>query len=184
MSAMAQDNGVWLGGGEGSSPDLVRENIDKLLEHERQAKLQRTASQKVADWIAKVSGSVGFVFLNALFFIFWIVANSGMLSIKPFDPYPYGLLTTIVSLEAIFLSIFVLVAQNRLQYMSDRRAELDVQVNLLSEYEVTRILRLVSRIAEKLDVDDAQDPELAALEEDVDAADLIQEIEQKRNGDA
>jgi uncharacterized membrane protein len=181
MLAMARDNGEWLDGDQSHSPDLVRENIDKLLEHERESRLKRTATQKVADWIAKVSGSIGFVIFNAAFFAFWILANSGRFGIRPFDPFPYGLLTTIVSLEAIFLSIFVLVSQNRMQYMSDRRAELDVQVNLLTEYEVTRILRLVNRIADKMNLDETQDPELAKLEKDVDAAELIQQIEEKRN---
>jgi uncharacterized membrane protein len=181
---MDQHIGDWLGGErEVSNLDLVRDNIDKLIEHERESTQRRTASQKVADTIARVSGSIGFVVLNVLFFAFWIAVNSGKLGTKPFDPYPYGLLTTIVSLEAIFLSIFVLVAQNRLQYMSDRRAELDVQVNLLTEYEVTRILRLVNRIAEKMNLDESGDPELAVLEEDVDAAELIQEIEEKHNGE-
>lgn len=178
---MAQYKGDWLDGDQSHSPDLVRENIDKLLEHEREAGLKRTTSQRIADWIAKVSGSIGFVIFNGGFFLFWILANSGRVGIKPFDPFPYGLLTTIVSLEAIFLSIFVLVAQNRLQYVSDRRAELDVQIDLLTEYEVTRVLRLVNKIADKLNVAEIQDPELAALEEDVDAAKLIQEIEAKRD---
>jgi uncharacterized membrane protein len=180
---VAQEDGVWLGGDQGGNLDLVRSNIDKLIDHERESVQKRSFAQKFADTIAHISGSTGFVIFNALFFAFWIAANAGWMGIKPFDPYPYGLLTTIVSLEAIFLSIFVLVSQNRLQYMSDRRAELDIQVNLLTEYEVTRILRLVNRIADKMNLDESADPELAVLEEDVDASELIQEIEEKRNGE-
>ena len=88
------------------------------------------------------------VYLHAVWFIVWITINLRWIpGVKPFDPFPFGLLTMIVSLEAIFLSTFVLVSQNRMTVLADKRADLDLQINLLSEYEVTRILTLVDATA-------------------------------------
>jgi uncharacterized membrane protein len=81
-----------------------------------------------------------------MWFAVRILANVGWFGIEPFDPFPFGLLTTIVSLEAIFLSTFVLVSQNRQSAIADRRAQLDLQINLLAEYEVTRLLKLQDAI--------------------------------------
>lgn len=164
--------------------DLIDNNIDVLLGHEEKKRQSRHPTQKVADWIAEVSGSMGFVIFHAAFFMIWILANAGAFGLKRFDPFPYGLLTTIVSLEAIFLSLFVLIAQNRMQYESDRRAELDLQINLLTEYEVTHVLRMVNRIAEKLEIGECDDPELTQLEKAVDPQVVIEEIEAKREKNA
>lgn len=180
IGSMDGSNGSWLGSEQPESRKLVKENIDKLLKHEAEGLKNRTLSQRIADAIARVAGSMSFAYFNLLFFAIWIGLNVGVVPVKAFDPFPFGMLTTIVSLEAIFLSIFVLVAQNRMQALSDRRSELGVQVSLLTEYEVTRILRLVDRLAEKLDVEECADPELAALEKDVDAAELIGDIESSR----
>ena len=177
---MDDSNGSWLGSEQPESRKLVKENIDKLLKHEAEGLKNRTLSQRIADAIARIAGSMSFAYFNLLFFAVWIGLNVGLVPIKAFDPFPFGMLTTIVSLEAIFLSIFVLVAQNRMQALSDRRSELGVQVSLLTEYEVTRILRLVNRLAEKLEVEECLDPELTALEKDVDAAELIGDIESSR----
>jgi uncharacterized membrane protein len=96
---------------------------------------------------------------------------------EPFDPFPFGLLTTAVSLEAIFLSTFVLISQNRQAQLADRRAELDLQVNLLADYEMTRVLMLVDGIAKKIGCDDCNDEELAELKEDVKPEELLSELE-------
>ena len=94
-----------------------------------------------------------FVYFHCGFFAAWILLNLRLGGMPAFDPYPYGMLTTIVSLEAIFLSTFVLVSQNRQAAIAERRTELDLQINLLTEYEVTRILKLVDQLAKKNGMD-------------------------------
>jgi len=165
---------------EGNLVELVDKNIDVLIEHEKGNRRNRSIAQRIADGITAVSGSMLFVLFNAVFFAIWLAVNNGLFGLKPFDPFPYGLLTTIVSLEAIFLSIFVLISQNRMQYESDRRAELDLQINLLTEYEVTRILRLVDLIGERMGIEECDDQELTQLESVTNPKEVIQEIEARR----
>lgn len=98
---------------------------------------------RIADWLTSVFGSITFFLFNIAFFVYWM--TSGI------DPYPYTLLTTIVSLEAIFLSIIVLMSAQRQSYISTLREELDMQVNLIAEREITKILKLLKLVLEKQD---------------------------------
>src|ERR1044071_5750892 len=134
-----------------------------------------TLLQRVADWIAWFSGSMPFLMINGAWFIIWIVINTAPLGIPPFDPYPFGLLTMIVSLEAIFLSTFVLLSQNRMQAAADRRADLDLQINLLAEHEITRLVKLVDAIADHLGIEEGQDPEVDELKKDVEPELVLEE---------
>jgi uncharacterized membrane protein len=123
-----------------------------------------------------------------LWFGGWIIWNLGFAGLTPFDPFPFGLLTMIVSLEAIFLSTFVLISQNRQAKLGDRRADLDLQIDLLAEHEVTRLLCLVTAIARRLDVkldstNLAEDSSVGELAKDVDPRALLKELE-KRNGNS
>src|SRR3954463_11890511 len=97
-----------------------------------------------------------------------------------FDPYPFGLLTMVVSLEAIFLATFVLLSQNRQAEDAEQRAELDLQINLLSEHEITRILTLVDAIADHLGLEAGQDPEIDELKMDVKADAVLKEMEARK----
>jgi uncharacterized membrane protein len=160
--------------------DVVQRNIDSLLEHERRAFEQLPFQERLAERITRAAGSAWFLYANVLFFAVWIVINLGFFGMKPFDPYPYGLLTMIVSLEAIILAIFVLVSQNRMQMESDRRAELDVQVNLLTEYEITQVLKLTVAIARKLECTAGFDAETEALMKDIQPEEVLKHIEQSR----
>jgi CRP/FNR family transcriptional regulator, cyclic AMP receptor protein len=107
----------------------------------------RSVVQKAADWIAEFSGSIAFFGINVGFFFVWIVVNSGIVpGVTPFDAFPFGLLTMAVSLEAIFLSIFVLISQNR-QAAKDRiRADIEYDVNLKAELEIAELHRKVDRL--------------------------------------
>jgi uncharacterized membrane protein len=146
---------------------------------------QRTLQDRIADLITRWSGSMAFVYLHIAWFGIWILANTGLLGPGSFDPFPFGLLTMIVSLEAIFLSTFVLVSQNRQAELADRRSEMDLQIDLLAEYEMTRLLVLVDAIAKKLDVSAGDDGELAELMVDVKPEELLQELEERaQNGTA
>ena len=104
----------------------------------------------VSDVIAGFAGSGAFILIHIGWFGIWLLLNVGMFpGIHPFDPYPFTFLTMIVSLEAIFLSIFVLISQNHMSHLADRRAHLDLQINLLAEQESTLILRMLRQLCEK-----------------------------------
>lgn len=157
---------------------VVQDNIDLLHKHEERKLKRRPPSQKAADKITVWIGTMASVTIHGAFFLFWILANVGALGFKPFDPFPFGLLTMMLSIEAIFLTLFVLISQNRMQQESDARAELDVQINLLTEHELTRLIRMVDLIGEKLEVDMSHDSELQAIEADIDPEVVIQQIEE------
>jgi uncharacterized membrane protein len=156
---------------------VVENNLRLVAKHREESEKQKTFQDHLADLITRWSGSMLFIYAHCVWFAVWIAANVGWLRIPAFDPFPFGLLTTIVSLEAIFLSTFVLVSQNRQAALADRRSELDLQINLLAEYEMTRVLTLVDRLAKKFQIDDCDDQELAELEKDVKPDHLLEEIE-------
>lgn len=155
-------------------------NIKTLLEIERQLNKNRTFHDRVADWITSFSGTTSFFLLHVLWFTFWLLANTGKMGIAPFDPFPYGLLTTIVSLEAIFLSTFILISQNRMSQINDQRADLDLQVNLLAEHELTRALKLVDAIADHLKLPAGKNKELKGLEIDATPEMFLKEMSKMR----
>ncbi len=125
---------------------------------------RRSPSQRLADWMTEMFGSNRFLVVNVVWFVVWTVLNARLIpGLKPFDPFPFSLLTTIVSLEAIVLSVFVLIAQNRSARIDQLHAEVDLQVNLISERELTKVLSLVARIAEKQSIDLSADAELQAM---------------------
>jgi uncharacterized membrane protein len=164
-------------GGGASLGRVVEHNIKLIAKHREESEKQKTFQDHLADLITRWSGSMLFIYAHCVWFGVWIAVNLGGLGLSPFDPFPFGLLTTIVSLEAIFLSTFVLVSQNRQAELADRRSELDLQVNLLAEYELTRVLTLVDRLAKKFEIDDCNDDELAELKKDVKPDRLLNELE-------
>lgn len=122
-----------------------------------------------------------FVYVHAIWFGVWIALNVGWIGNKPFDPFPFSLLTLIVSLEAIFLSTFVLISQNHALALGDKRADLDLQINLLSEHEITRLLVLMDAIADHMGVEVSKKPEVEDLKQDVPAADVLDKIEARES---
>jgi len=128
--------------------ELLRTRVSRNVNEEIEE--HSTPLQRIADWIAWFSGSMPFLILNGAWFITWIAINTLPLGIRPFDPYPFGLLTMIVSLEAIFLSCFVLVSQNR-QAEKDRvRADIEYEVNVKAELEVAHLHEKTDRIYESM----------------------------------
>jgi uncharacterized membrane protein len=158
--------------------DVVERNIEAIEEHRQQAEEARTFQERFADFITRFAGSVPFVYFHILWFAIWVLVNLGI-GWQAFDPYPFGLLTTIVSLEAIFLSTFVLVSQNRQAEIAERRAELDLQIDLLAEYEVTRILTMIDSIAKRLNIEKLDGEELEDLEKDVKPEAVLEELDSK-----
>lgn len=105
-----------------------------------------------------------FLSLNVLWFVVWCLWNANVIpGLHAFDPFPFGLLTMIVSLEAILLSIFVLIAQNRAENIDQLRQEIDLQVDMIAEQELTKLLKLVSMLAEKQGIDLSGDAELQGM---------------------
>ena len=128
----------------------------------------RTPMEVLADQMIEFASSSPFLVVHAVVFIAWIVWNIPGIGLPQFDPYPYGLLTTIVSLEAIFLSIFVLMTQSRESRIGELREELTLQVNLRMEEEITKTLHLVAGLYARLGLKMADDPELRAMLEPLD----------------
>jgi uncharacterized membrane protein len=124
--------------------ELLRTRVSRNANEEAEEKI--TLLQRVADWISWFSGSMHFLLLNAIWFVAWIAINTLALAVPQFDPYPFGLLTMIVSLEAIFLSCFVLISQNR-QAEKDRvRADIEYEVNIKAELEIAHLHEKTDRI--------------------------------------
>ncbi len=160
----------------GLSPVLER-NIQALQRRRRQQEVAATMEERIAEAITRFTGSMLFVYLHLAFFGFWIVANLGWVPGVPrWDP-SFVVLAMMASVEAIFLSTFVLISQNRMQAQADQRADLDLQVSLLAEHEVTRLIRLVTRIAQRLEIDEARDPRLDELARDVAPERVLDQIE-------
>lgn len=113
----------------------------------------RPLSTQIADKLTTRSGTPAFLFFNALLFLVWITINLGYSrEIVPFDPFPFGLLTMIVSLEAIFLSIFVLISQNRQARINTIREEMHLRINLIAEDEITKVLEVLAEIRTKIGI--------------------------------
>ncbi|HEV8637305.1 MAG TPA: DUF1003 domain-containing protein [Chloroflexota bacterium] len=113
----------------------------------------RSLQDRIAEAITDFAGSMRFVYLHTVWFGLWVAVNAGLLlavglGLTSFDPFPFGLLTLIVSLEAIFLSTFVMIAQNRLSAQADARAQADYEVNVRAEAEVAKLLALVQALVE------------------------------------
>jgi uncharacterized membrane protein len=160
--------------------DVVERNIATILEIRQDFERGKSLQDRVADVLTAFSGSMVFVYLHAVWFVVWIALNRGWFGIKPFDPFPFGLLTMIVSLEAIFLSTFVLVSQNRMSLLADKRADLDLQINLLAEHEITRILTLVDAMAKKMGLEERCDPDVEELKRDIAPEVVLKEMEQRQ----
>ena len=163
--------------------EAVAENIEAILRLEDAALRQRTWADTLSDSIADFTGTIWFVAMHLAWFAAWAVVNTGLVHVIPaFDPYPFQLLCMIVSMEGVLLATFVLIKQNRMSYLSDRRAHLDLQINLLAEREVTSLLQMTSDIARKLQVERRQTAH--DLEADTEIETLMQEIDRRFKGDA
>ena len=124
--------------------DLLKSRVSRNVNDDFEEHL--SALQRVADWIAWFSGSMPFLLINTLWFIAWIAVNVLPLGVRTFDPYPFGLLTMIVSLEAIFLSCFVLISQNRQAEKDHVRSDVEYEVNIKAELEVAHLHEKADRI--------------------------------------
>lgn len=161
----------------GSSSRVVTRNIGTLLEQREAGAAKAGLQERVAEKVTAFFGSMKFVYLHVLIFGLWIGINTGAIPGPRFDP-SLVILAMAASVEAIFLSTFVLISQNRMQKLADERADLNLHVSLLAEHEVTRLIHLVREIAAKLDIPDARDPHLNELEQDIRPEDVLTEMKE------
>jgi uncharacterized membrane protein len=138
----------------------VDENIAAILRLENETLRTRTVRDRVADAITSIIGRLAYAAAHVILITIWILLNTRFVPVVPsFDPYPFQLLCFLLSMEGVFLAIFVLMKQNRMSYLSDRRNHLDLQINLLTEREVTRLLQITDRVARHLGVESGLDEE-------------------------
>ncbi|MDO8686796.1 MAG: DUF1003 domain-containing protein [Candidatus Berkelbacteria bacterium] len=144
------------------------------------ADFKRTATEKIADWMTSRFGSMTFLVINAIFFTLWILINTNQLKgITAFDPFPFSLLTAIVSLEAIILAIFVLISQNRNSKVDDLREETHLQINLIAEKEITKLMKMMEILLEKQGVNLSKDPELKELLKPISEEEIEKKLEKE-----
>jgi uncharacterized membrane protein len=156
---------------------VVGRNIQALLERRQEDERRKRRQDRIADAITRFTGSMRFVYIHLALFAVWIAVNLGWLPIvAPFDP-TFVVLAMVASVEAIFLSTFVLISQNRMTALADKRADLDLQVSLLTEHEITRLIQLVTAMARHMGVDESHDPELHELAHDVAPERVLDEME-------
>ena len=159
-----------------SVADVTRENVQAMHKLEELAVGHRTFADRVAAFVARFCGSITFVWIHVVLFAAWLGWNT-IPGLAHFDPYPFTFLTLCVSLEAIFLSSFILIAQNYEMRITERRAQLDLQINLLAEQENTKMLQLLDRMARKMGLYDEDDPEIQVLEQATRPETLARQIE-------
>lgn len=147
--------------GNGNSSTRNGRKLFRALKAKADAK--RTIPERFADRMTKIFGNISFLMLNVLIFAWWISTNTGWTGEEIFDPFPFPLLTTAVSLEAIFLAIIVLISQNRAGKVADLREEVDLYVDIISEQEITKILELVTEIAKQHNIDLSKDRSLKKM---------------------
>ena len=159
-----------------SLDELTHRNVETITKLEEAARAD-SAVHRLASIVTRACGSMPFVALHAVWFMSWILFNTLLPGSRRFDPYPFTFLTFVVSLEAIFLSSFILTAENNQTTADERRARLDLQVNLLSEQENTKALQILVAIAAKLDVDISADTAVTALKQATRPDQLLEQID-------
>jgi uncharacterized membrane protein len=156
-------------------------HIDAIVRQEEEALERRSGSERLADGVGGFAGSLPFIVLHLVFLIGWLLANSGKIpTIRPFDPYPFSLLGVIVAVEAVVLSSFILMRQNRMMRRGERRDHLNLQVDLLAEKEITKVLQMVRAICGHMGLQNIMaDSEIRELSENTSIESLSQTLEDR-----
>jgi uncharacterized membrane protein len=164
-------------------PDLrnsrspAERNIEAVSKIEEAALQGRTWGERLGDRVANAAGQMWFIALHVIWFAGWAAMNFGLLhSVRPFDLFPYPFLTFLVSLEAIFLSLFILMSQSRESRQADRRSHLDLQVNLLAEAEMTKVLQMLQALCAAHGLPEAKDPVVQQLQEETQPENMLRQI--------
>ena len=158
----------------------VHANIETVARLEQEFLEQRTTTDRVGDAITGFAGTMKFVILHIIVLTGWFIVNSGVVSfIQPFDPFPYVLMTMMVSLEGVLLATFILMKQNRMSRRADQRDHLNLQIDLLAEKEITKILQLQRQLCQHFGIAAANDAEGVAMSQHTVVEDLARELEKK-----
>lgn len=167
-----------------SSPDRapasVAENIAKMKQVESAALRPQSRRQAVTDAIGGFAGTISFVVLQLAVCGGWVLVNAGVVpELSPFDPFPFPLLSAVTSLEAVLLTAFVLIKQNRMITVADRRDHLDLQVNLLTERETTRIIQMLDRLSNHLGIEQHHDADSREMGQHIAVEHLVDELDRR-----
>lgn len=171
-------------GGSVATADPMAYNVEAIAKLEHEESHRRSTGEKVSDFFVTLIGSMPFLVLHVVWFAVWFMVNLNAIpGIAPFDPFPFGILTLIVSSEGVFLAIFILISQNRMTRLSDKRAHLDLQVSMLTEQEMTMMLRMQQRLCEHFGVEvDTVKEEAKQLLEETDVHKVVSTLEEKLPG--
>jgi uncharacterized membrane protein len=159
-----------------ATSESTRKNIETVVRLEQEAVKQRSLGEWVSDVFTRFMGSMTFVVLHLVLFAVWFTVNLGWTPLPPFDPFPFGILTLIVSAEGVLLAIFVLVSQNRMSRQANQRAHLNLQISLLAEQETTKLLQKIQSVLDHLGVDQA-DQDAQRLSQETHVETLMSELQ-------
>ncbi len=169
----------------------ARQMLDRLANRRQsiksfrsRANKDRTRAERYADQLIELVGSVPFLIVHVILFALWLSLNARLIpGVSGWDPFPFGLLTMVLTLEQSLLTIFIIISQNRASEIADLRNEIDLQVNVLAEEEISKALKLLRLIGEKLDIDEIiNDEELRVMETTLDLAAIEKQTEQELGG--
>ena len=154
-------------------------NIQAIAKLEHEALSRRSTTERASDAVTKFIGSIAFLLLQILLVLGWSAANLNFIpGVKPFDPFPFGILALVISSESVVLTIFVLISQNRMTRQAERRSHLDLQVGMLSEQELTTMLHMQQKICQRLGIDvESAKHELKGFSDATDVSKLASELE-------
>jgi uncharacterized membrane protein len=156
-------------------------NIEAISKLEHEALNRRTATERVSDSIVKFIGSIAFLLLQVALVIVWSTANLHLIpGLRPFDPFPFGILALVVSSESVCLTIFVLISQNRMARQAEKRSHLDLQVSMLAEQELTTVLQMLQKLCQHVGVDvKSATQQVQGFSKSTDVHKLATELEEK-----
>jgi uncharacterized membrane protein len=158
-------------------------NIAAIAKLEEEALNRRTRTERESDAIVKFIGSVKFLVLHGILVSVWVILNLNLLPVKPFDPFPFGILALIVASESVFLTICVLISQNRMARQAERRSHLDLQVGMLAEQELTTMLQMLQKLCQHAGVDvKSANLQVQGFSENTDVGKLASELEERLPG--
>src|SRR3984893_1881955 len=156
-------------------------NIEAIARLEHDALERRTPTERLSDVMTRLVGNMGFLLAHLIVIASWSILNLHLIpGLKAFDPFPFGILALVVSSESVFLTIFVLISQSRMARQSERRSHLDLQVGMLSEQELTTILRMLQTLCQHMGVNvDSSKQEVQSFSKTTDVHKLASELEDK-----
>jgi uncharacterized membrane protein len=157
---------------------VIERNVRALVEHAAEREKHRSRGDRIALAVSRWAGSMNFVYFHLLFFGIWAAGDMGLIPGLPAYDTSFTVLGTVASVEAIFLATFVLIAQNRMSEQDELRNHLGLQASLLTEHEVTQVLRIVAAISDNMGLDAARNPEILDLLRDLAPKDMLEKIEE------